>query len=47
MGSREGSVIIANTSSGEWYLYGGTLAAALGVMISFIRQARARLTSAR
>jgi hypothetical protein len=47
MGSREGSVIIANTSSGEWYLYGGTLAAALGVMISFIRQARVRLTSAR
>lgn len=47
MGSHEGSVIIANTSAGEWYLYGGTLAAALGVLASFVLQTRTRLMSAR
>ncbi|HTU73533.1 MAG TPA: DUF6113 family protein [Trebonia sp.] len=46
-GSRAGSVIIANTAAGEWYLYGGTLAGALGVLVTFIRQASARLKSAR
>jgi hypothetical protein len=37
-GSSQGSVIIAATSPGMWYLYGGALAAALGAGISFIRQ---------
>ncbi len=30
-----GSVIIANTAAGQWYLYGGTLSAAVAVLISF------------
>ncbi|HUN34227.1 MAG TPA: DUF6113 family protein [Trebonia sp.] len=47
LGSHEGSVIIANTSAGQWYLYGGTLAAALGVLATFILQATTRLMSTR
>ena len=47
LGSREGSVIIANTSAGQWYLYGGTLAAALGVLGIFILQTTTRLMSDR
>jgi hypothetical protein len=35
-----GSVIIANTSAGKWYLYGGTIAAVLGVLILFLRSLR-------
>jgi hypothetical protein len=30
-----GSVIIANTSAGEWYLYGGSICALLGVVSMF------------
>jgi uncharacterized membrane protein len=30
-----GSVIITNTTAGQWYLYGGTLCAAIGVAASF------------
>jgi uncharacterized membrane protein len=30
-----GSVIITNTTAGQWYLYGGTLSAAIGVAVSF------------
>jgi hypothetical protein len=30
-----GSVIIANTAAGKWYLYGGTLCAVAGVTLSF------------
>jgi hypothetical protein len=30
-----GSVIIASTSAGEWYLYGGTVSVAVAVLISF------------
>jgi hypothetical protein len=37
-----GSVIIANTTAGKWYLYGGTLSAVLGVALSFRGMARAR-----
>jgi hypothetical protein len=37
-----GSVIIANTTAGKWYLYGGTLATVLGVVLSFAGWARAR-----
>jgi hypothetical protein len=47
LGNGEGSVIISNTAAGQWYLYGGTLAAALGVLATFILQATTRLTSAR
>jgi hypothetical protein len=31
-----GSVIIANTSAGEWFLYGGSVCALLGVASSFV-----------
>lgn len=45
-GSPQGTVIITATSPGEWYLYGGALAAALGAGVTFIRhtvaQARPR-----
>lgn len=37
-GSAQGTVIIAATPSGEWYLYGGALAALLGAAVTFIRQ---------
>ncbi len=47
MGSQEGSVIITNTTAGQWYLYGGTLAAVIGVLATFILQSRARLMSVR
>lgn len=30
-----GSVIIANTTAGKWYLYGGTLSAAFAVVLAF------------
>lgn len=36
------SVIIANTSAGEWYLYGGTLCVALAVVLSMTRFFRPR-----
>jgi hypothetical protein len=35
-----GSVIITNTTPGKWYLYGGTLSVAAGVVLSFAGQAR-------
>jgi hypothetical protein len=37
-----GSVIIANTAAGKWYLYGGTLSTVIGVALSFGLLARAR-----
>ena len=35
-----GSVIIANTAAGQWYLYGGSLAAVTGAAAAFILWAR-------
>jgi hypothetical protein len=35
-----GSVIIASTTAGKWYLYGGTLSAAVAVIIAFALWAR-------
>ena len=35
-----GSVIITNTTPGQFYLYGGTLAVAAGVVLSFVGVAR-------
>ena len=35
-----GSVIITSTTAGKWYLYGGTLCAAAGVVASFIAAPR-------
>ena len=37
-----GSVIIANTTAGKWYLYGGSLAAAAGAAAAFVFWARTR-----
>ena len=37
-----GSVIIESGSAGEWYLYGGALAAAAGAAVSFFTWMRAR-----
>jgi hypothetical protein len=42
MGTPTGSVIITNTVAGKWYLYGGTLAAMLGAVVTFIFQSRIR-----
>jgi len=38
-----GSVIIANTSAGKWYLYGGMIGVAAALLLSFA--ARVRLTA--
>jgi membrane protein YdbS with pleckstrin-like domain len=35
-----GSVIITSTTAGKWYLYGGTLCVAAGVVASFIAAPR-------
>jgi hypothetical protein len=35
-----GSVIIANISAGEWYLYGGSVCALLGVASAFVTVVR-------
>jgi len=35
-----GSVIITNTTAGEWYLYGGAVCAAAGVVFALIRRGR-------
>jgi hypothetical protein len=37
-----GSVIIANTTQGQWYLYGGSVAAAVGAAASFTFRTRTR-----
>jgi hypothetical protein len=37
-----GSVIIEASSAGEWYLYGGALAAAAGAVVSFYTWLRTR-----
>jgi len=37
-----GSVIVTATSAGEWYLYGGALAAAAGAATAFFGWARAK-----
>jgi hypothetical protein len=34
MGKSSGTVIIANTTAGKWYLYGGTISAVAAVVIS-------------
>jgi hypothetical protein len=44
MPSSHGSVIITATTAGEWYLYGGAFAAAIGSTIAFVLWARCRPT---
>jgi peptidoglycan/LPS O-acetylase OafA/YrhL len=43
MGSHAGSVIITNSAAGQWYLYGGTLAVLLSLLVSFLAGTRRRL----
>jgi len=38
-----GSVIVTNTAAGAWYLYGGSVCAAAGVVIAFVTRSRARM----
>jgi hypothetical protein len=38
MPTPQGSVIVTNTTAGEWYLYGGSACAAVAVMIAFVRR---------
>lgn len=40
-----GSVIVTATPAGEWFLFGGALAAAAGAVFAFARWARARKSS--
>jgi Family of unknown function (DUF6113) len=41
MGRPNGSIIITGTTAGEWYLYGGSLAAVSGAATAYILWARA------
>jgi hypothetical protein len=41
MPTSNGSVIITGTSAGEWFLYGGALAASAGTTAAFVLRARA------
>ena len=38
-----GSVIVTNTAAGAWYLYGGSVCAAAGVVYAFVSRSRARV----
>ena len=38
-----GSVIITNSSAGEWYLYGGTVSCLAGIALSFAGLVRGRI----
>jgi hypothetical protein len=42
MGRPNGSIIITNTAAGQWYLYGGSLAAVTGTVAAYILWVRAR-----
>lgn len=37
----QGSVIVTGTAAGEWYLYGGSVCAGAGVVITLLRRLRA------
>jgi hypothetical protein len=38
-----GSVVVTNTAAGAWYLYGGSVCAAAGVVFAFVSRSRARM----
>jgi hypothetical protein len=42
-----GSVLVSDTTSGKWFLFGGAVAAAAGALIVFARWSRASLTRGR
>ena len=43
MGTHQGSVIIANTTAGKWYLYGGALAVLASLLANFALWLRAKV----
>jgi hypothetical protein len=47
MGTPGGSVLIANTTAGKWYLLGGSVCAVAGVLISFVLWSPARVGASR
>jgi Family of unknown function (DUF6113) len=40
MGTKGGSVVIANTNAGKWFLFGGSASAAAGAVAAFARWSR-------
>ncbi len=44
MGTQGGSVVIANTVPGTWFLLGGTACVVAGVVIAFLRRSPAQKT---
>jgi Family of unknown function (DUF6113) len=42
MGRPNGSIIITNTAAGQWYLYGGSLAAVTGAAAAYLLWVRPR-----
>jgi len=40
MGTQGGSVVIANTTAGKWFLFGGSASAAAGAVAAFARWSR-------
>jgi hypothetical protein len=42
MGTSGGSVVITNTGTGKWFLFGGSACAVAGVVVAFARSAAAR-----
>lgn len=42
MATPGGSVVITNNAAGKWFLYGGALCAAAGVVVAFARTPRSR-----
>ena len=38
----DGSVLVADTTQGKWFLFGGTICAAAGAVISFAKWTRPR-----
>lgn len=39
-GTQGGSVLITNTTAGEWYLFGGSVCAAGGCLVAYLRWSR-------
>jgi hypothetical protein len=40
-GTQGGSVLITNTTAGEWFLFGGAACAAVGCLLSYVRWSKA------
>ncbi len=41
----QGSVIVTGNAAGEWYLYGGSITAAVAVLVAFVRRVRAAVAA--